>query len=85
MIYSLQKGFRGHAISCWNLDKINNIKRKIGGCNFLRQGTNINQHIYFVLRHEQFSYLTETFMRTQYDDPQGPSMSEVKIEDNENI
>ena len=33
-----------------------------------------------VPRHGRFSYLTETFMRSQYDDPQGPSKTEVKNE-----
>ena len=40
----------------------------------------------FVPRHGQFSYLTETSMKSQYDDPpQDPSKSEVKIEDIENM
>ena len=38
-----------------------------------------------VPRHGRFSYLTDTFMRSQYDDPPGDSKSEVKIEDIENI
>ena len=34
----------------------------------------------FVPIHGRFSYLTETFMRSQYGDPQSPSKSEVKFE-----
>ena len=33
----------------------------------------------FVPRHERFSYLTETFMRSQCDDPESPSKSEVEV------
>ena len=33
----------------------------------------------FVSRHERFSYLTETFMRSQCDDPESPSKSEVEV------
>ena len=41
--------------------------------------------VYLLPRHGWFSYLTETFMRSQYHILQGPSKSEVKLKDISNI
>ena len=78
-----------HSVNIQRMLQIQGVPVKVSFSPSMSQGLNLIKYCSSMTlslpRHGRFSYLTETFMKSQYDALQGHPKSEVKIKDMHNI